>query len=80
MRIGRQRLRETVRKELTIARTARTPDELRDDLERRSRLFAYLVSPPAGGSRFATALTAAPRLNRRGRTLNPTPAQEPPAA
>ena len=77
---ARQRLRETVRKELTIARRARTPDQLRDDLERRSRLFAYLVSPPAGGSRFATALTTAPRLNRRGRALNPTPAQEPPAA
>ena len=77
---ARQRLRDTVRQEVTIARTARTADQLRDDLERRSRLFGYLVSPPAGGSRFATTLAAAPSLNRRGRALNPTPAQESPAA
>jgi hypothetical protein len=76
---ARQRLQDTVRKELTIARTVPTDDQLRDDLERRSRLFAYLVDPPAGGSRFASSLEAAPRLNRRGRALQPRPAQASPA-
>jgi hypothetical protein len=74
-----ERLQETVRKELTVTRTARTDDQLRDDLERRARLFAYLVSAPAGGSRFATSLAEAPRLNRRGRALRPPIAQESPA-